>query len=58
LVREERKLADGTLLVRYQFGNGPPRFAKRQNGGRAGGPGYAYHAERFSRFGRPDWMLR
>jgi len=45
LVREERKLADGTALVRYQYGNGPPRFEMRGLGDRGRGRGYAYGLE-------------
>jgi hypothetical protein len=39
LVREERKLADGTALVRYQYGNGPPRFEVRGIADRGWGRG-------------------
>src|SRR6266699_3133097 len=31
LLREERTLADGTVLVRYQYGNGPAHFEKRRS---------------------------
>jgi hypothetical protein len=49
LVREERKLPDGTALVRYQYGNGPPRFEVRGMGDRGSGRGYAYGLEHFRR---------
>ncbi len=58
LVREERKLADGTALVRYQYGNGPPRFEARGTGDRDWGRGYAYDPEHSRRAARPDRLFR
>jgi hypothetical protein len=58
LVREERKLADGTVLVRYQFGNGPAHFEKRPSADRARNPGYAYISEHSPRFGWLDRLIR
>jgi hypothetical protein len=56
LVREERTLADGTVLVRYQYGNGPAHFETRPKGVRDRAPGYAYAGEHVTRLGRFDWL--
>jgi hypothetical protein len=56
LVREERTLADGTVVVRYQYGNGPAHFETRPKGGKDRAPGYAYAGEHVTRLGRFDWL--
>jgi len=58
LLREERTLADGTVLVRYQYGNGPAHFEKRPKDGASRAPGYAYAPEHVTRPGRFDWLSR
>jgi hypothetical protein len=58
LVREERKLADGTALVRYQYGNGPPRFEVRGKSDRDWGRGYAFDTEHSRRAARLDRLFR
>jgi hypothetical protein len=57
LVREERKLADGTVVVRYQYGNGPPHFERRSGGTRDRTLDYSDMAQE-SRFGSLDGQLR
>jgi len=58
LLRQERKLADGTVLVRYQYGSGPPHFEKRHSADRARSQGYAYISEQLPRFGWLDRLIR
>ena len=57
LVREERKLGDGTVVVRYQYGNGPPHFERRSGGTRDRTLGYSDMAQE-SRFGSLDGPVR
>jgi hypothetical protein len=56
LVREERTLRDGTVVVRYQYGNGPAHFETRSKTGRARAPRYAFAGEHLIRLGRLDWL--
>jgi hypothetical protein len=58
LVREERRMSDGSVLVRYQYGTGPAHFEKRpgRDGDRA--TGHASGQTRFSRAGRFEWLFR
>jgi hypothetical protein len=56
LVREERTLRDGTVVVRYQYGNGPVHFETRSKTGRARAPRYAFAGEHLIRLGRLDWL--
>jgi hypothetical protein len=42
LVRQERSLPDGTVIVKYQYGNGPPRFVTHPPQNRNFGIGYAF----------------
>jgi hypothetical protein len=56
LVREERTLRDGTVVVRYQYGNGPAHFETRSKTGRARAPRYAFAGEHLTRLGRLDWL--
>ena len=56
LVREERALADGTVVVRYQYGNGPARFEKRSRSGGAHALGFANAGEPLTRLGGFGWL--
>ncbi len=56
LVREERTLPGGKVVVRYQYGNGPAHFETRSKGSRARAPGYAFAGEHPIRLGRLDWL--
>jgi len=56
LVREERTLSDGTVLVRYQYGDGPAHFETRPKGGRIRAAGYALAGAHLIPFGRLDWL--
>ena len=56
LVREERRLADGSVLVRYQYGNGPTHFETRPKSTGDRAVGYAYAAEHLPLLGRFDWL--
>jgi hypothetical protein len=56
LVREERTLRDGTVLVRYQYSNGPAHFETRPKGGRIRAAGYALAGAHLTPFGRFDWL--
>jgi hypothetical protein len=42
LVREERRLPGGTVIVKYQYGNGPPRFVTHPPQNRNFAIGYAF----------------